>query len=103
MGTSPCLILLPPSYENPCDHSGPTCIIQDIHPMPGSLTISPKFLLQWKVTYSQVPRIKTWTSLGEGVLIGLPQEPPLSSAQNIQRCFISTEKASSYKGVQGPA
>lgn len=90
--------LLRPSYN----HSGPTCIIQGTHPIPRSLGISPKFILPCKGIYSQVPRIKTWTYLGEGALICLPQESSFLCSKRPMLWHLK-KQAGSYKGIQGPA
>lgn len=58
------LHLLPPSYKDPCDvwthpdNPGSS-------PISRSLITSTKSLLPRKVTCSQVPGVKTWTSFGE--------------------------------------
>ena len=65
-----CLSLLPPSYKGPCDHSGPTWIIQDNLLISRSLTkmISAKSLLPCKVTSSKVAGTGPSASLGVGII-----------------------------------
>lgn len=70
--------LLPPSFipEVPCDYVGSTCITQnDLEIL--SLTTSSKSLVPCKVTYSQVPGISMWTSLG-GIILLTPLLMPIS-------------------------
>ena len=62
------LTLLLPSYKDPCDNIRPTQLIQDNLLILNilNLTMSAKSFLPCKVTYSQVPGIRVWTSWGPG-------------------------------------
>ena len=53
--------LLPSLYKDADDYTGPTRIIQDNLPISNSLTSSHP---PYNVTYSQVLRIRMWTSFG---------------------------------------
>lgn len=84
------LTLLPPSYKYHCDYTGPIWIIQHNLSCKIINLISTKFLLPYRVTYSQIVGIKTWTSFGgweRGTLFSLPQ------------LFILQDKTDKYEEV----
>ena len=56
---------LPPSskYRDTCDYIGPTQIVQLISSLHGQLIDNLNSILPCRVTYSQIPGIRTWTSL----------------------------------------
>ena len=60
------LNILPPSYKDLCDYTGPRQITQELSPHIKifNLITSAQPLLPCKVTYSQVLGIRMWTSLG---------------------------------------
>lgn len=58
------LHLLPPSYKGPCDDQTHPCNLESSS-ISSSLITSTRPLLPRKVTCSQVPGVKTWTSFGE--------------------------------------
>lgn len=57
----------PPSskYRDTCDYIGPTQIVQLIFLLHGQLIGNLNSILPCRVTYSQIPGIWTWTSLGD--------------------------------------
>lgn len=52
------------AFKGSCDEIGPTHITQDNLPKVHNLITSAKSLLPCQVTYSQVPGIRMWTSVG---------------------------------------